>query len=151
MKKNKGFTIIELLVVIVIIGVLTGMGIYSFPKLFKKTLLKKTMNNVRAFYERTNRYATSAGVPYKLEINQDYEFLRCMEDASITSTRDSLDLGSGLDLGYSGSGPMTFTITPDGLAEDDDNIRRFFIYDKETGDSVLLYISPLGVMEARIK
>jgi len=152
MNKRKGFTLIELLVIIVIIGTLAGTGIYYFRGLFVRQRLEETMNNVRAFYQRTTRYATTTGENYRIELDRSNEFIRCLRDTTAVSTEDSVGLVPGLDLDFAGGdATITFTIKVSGIVEDNNNIRDFSIYDSDSKDSILFYISPLGEMEARIK
>ena len=151
MKDRYGFTLIELLVTIVIIGILAGIGIFYFRGLFMRSSLEATKNNVSAFYQRTSRYASSEGVNYIIEVNKSNDFMRCMKDATVTSTKDSLSFQSHLDLDFTaGGGTITFTINSDGTVDESDT-RYFTIGDSETGKTAEFYISPLGVMEAQIK
>ena len=110
MKSKKGFTLIELLVVIVVIGVLSGIGIYYFRGLFVRQHLEETRNDVIAFYQRTNRYATTDGEDYKIEVDRQNEFIRCMIDQASATTKDSLGIRSDLDLEHTVGGTITFTV-----------------------------------------
>lgn len=145
--KNKGFTVIELIVVIIIIGLLTMFSIPAFRGLFAKSRLEESRNNIVAFYQAVHRYATASGVDYILEVDKSNATFRCMKDLPATEVRDSLRLGTGLSVNHAGAVSITFTFEPDGFVEDDDNIRRFAVYDTDTRDSLTFYISPLGVME----
>ena len=151
MIRNKGFTLIELLVVIVVIGVLSGVGIYYFRGLFVRQRLEETKNEVIAFYQRTNKYATTDGEDYKIEVDRQNEFLRCMKASAATVTKDSLGLRQGLDLEHSGGATITFTVNADGTVDDDDNERDFTVTDAEIGKTIEFYISPLGIMEVEVK
>lgn len=151
MIRRKGFTLIELMVVIVVIGVLAGIGIYYFRGLFVRQRLEESRNEVIAFYQRTNRYATTDGADYKLEVDKQNEFLRCMIAQAVATTKDSLGLRQGLDLEHTGGATITFNVNPDGTVDDDDNIRKFTITDSEIGKLIEFYISPLGVIESEVK
>ena len=146
--KNKGFNIVELIVVIVIMGVLTMIAIPAFRGVFMRGRLEEARNQVFAFYQRTQRYATTTGISYKLQIDRGTERLRCMEENVAAAVKDSLILDWGLDLNHlAGASNMVFTVEADGFVRDDDNIREFRIDDSNTGKSLVFYISPLGVME----
>jgi prepilin-type N-terminal cleavage/methylation domain-containing protein len=142
--KNKGFTIIELIVVIVIVGILSLFAIPAFRSLFGKSRLEEARNDVIAFYQAVNRYATAEGVNYVLEVNAGNNSLRCMKEGLPAKVRDSVALCSRLDLT---GATITFTVQSDGFVRDNDDIRSFRIYDSDTKKELVFYISPLGVME----
>jgi prepilin-type N-terminal cleavage/methylation domain-containing protein len=141
--KKKGFTIVELIVVIGVISLLALLAIPAFRGLFAKSRLEEAGNYVVAFYQRVNRYAATEGVNYILEVNVVKDSLRCMKEG-LADVRDGVGLRSGLDLtGVN----ITFTVQPDGFVRDNDGTREFKIDDSATGRSLVFYISPLGVME----
>jgi len=140
--KTKGFTVIELIVIIIIIGILMVLAIPAFRGTFMRARLEGARNDVFAFYQRVNRYATTEGVNYTLEVNGTNESLRCMREGVTTKVRDSVVLRSELDLQ---GATITFTVQSDGFVRA--AVREFKIYDNDTQDSLTFYISPLGVME----
>ncbi len=146
--KNKGFTVIELLVVILIMGLLVLLAVPAFRGVFMKGRLEQAGNEVFAFYQRVNRYATTEGVNYVLEVKADKDSLRCIKEGGAGVVRDAIGLHKGLDLT---GAVITFTVQSDGFVIDDDDIREFKIDDSHTGKSLVFYISPLGVMEVNRK
>lgn len=148
--KNRGFTIVELMVVIVIIGILFTLGIPSFRRVFGQSRLEQAGNEVVAFYQRVNRFATSEGVNYLLEIDVTDDRLRCIKEGT-GAVRDIAEIGSRLDLSDSAGVNITFTVEADGFVRDNDGIREFEIYDSTTEKTLMFYISPLGVMEVNKK
>lgn len=141
--KNKGFTAVELIVVIVIIALLFSFAVPAFRTLFVKGRLEEAGNQVVAFYQMVNRYATTEGVDYILEVDPGNKTLRCMRQG-IADVRDKLKLCSRLTM--SGA-TITFTVESDGFVRDNDGTREFKIDDSHTGKTLVFYISPLGVME----
>ncbi|MBN1695409.1 prepilin-type N-terminal cleavage/methylation domain-containing protein [candidate division WOR-3 bacterium] len=145
--KNKGFTIIELIVVIVIAGVLLLLAVPAFRGLYNKGQLEVARNEVMGFYQRAHRYATTAGVDYVLQVDETKGVLRCMVDTTSVIVRDSLVLSSRLSIYHGGGGSLSYVLHPDGFVEYGDTLTGFFVSDKNTGDSLKFYISPLGTIE----
>lgn len=66
MKRNKGFTLVELLVVVVIIGILTGVGVTSVSSV-NATSAKKAAAQIDAYLSVVRTKCMSrAGSPYAL-------------------------------------------------------------------------------------
>jgi prepilin-type N-terminal cleavage/methylation domain-containing protein len=148
--KIKGFTIIELIVVILVMGILTAISLFSYRSLFSKSRLEETMNEVRAFYEGINRKAVTEGYKYTLQIDRNDDYLRYI--SSDGSNRDSLILREDLDLNFLGGiNPISLTVHVDGFVKDEHDVRDFSLKDEKTGDSASFYISPLGVLEVRLR
>lgn len=142
--KKKGFTVIELIVVIVIISILVLIAVPAFRGLFAKSRLEEAGNGVVAFYQRVNRFAATEGVNYILEVNEGLNSLRCMKEGLPATVRDEIVLRSGVSLT---GATITFRVQADGFVKDLNDTREFQIDDSETGRSLVFYISPLGVME----
>ena len=123
------------------------ISVAAFRGLFSKGRLEEARNSVMGFYQLVHRHATASGVNYLLEVDETNGAFRCMKDLPVTNVTDSLRLCSRLSVNHAGAGSITFTFEPDGFVEDDDNIRRFTVYDTDTHDSLAFYISPLGIME----
>jgi prepilin-type N-terminal cleavage/methylation domain-containing protein len=148
--KKKGFTIIELIVVIVIMGLLMLMAIPAFHTLFAKSRLEEARNDVIGFYQRVNRYAAAEGVDYIIAIDGDLGSFRCVTDTTSCYPKDTLVLCPRLSLTYEGdSASLVFMVQRDGFVKAQN--RRFSIYDSDTRKELEFYISPLGVMEVTEK
>lgn len=59
---SKGFTLVELLIVIVIIGILTGVVLLTFAGVQQKARNTKTVSNVRQYYTAIQLYRASRGL-----------------------------------------------------------------------------------------
>ncbi len=148
--KNKGFTVIELIVVVILMGILSSIAVFSYRSLFARTRLEETMNQVRAFYGEINRRAVNEGYKYTLQLDRENEELRYI--SSNASKTDSLVLREELDLVFlGGKNIICLDVHVDGFVKDVDDVREFSVLDAETGKSIIFYISPLGVMEARLQ
>ncbi len=64
MKKmnKKGFTLVEIMIVVAIIGLLAAIGIPSFQKARENSLAKTKVNNVRIVNAAVSQYAMEQGL-----------------------------------------------------------------------------------------
>jgi prepilin-type N-terminal cleavage/methylation domain-containing protein len=149
--KDRGFTIIELIVVIIIAGILVAIAMPAFRNLFAKSRLEEARNQVIGFYQGAHRYATTTGVDYVLQVDETNGRFRCLADTTSAVARDSLVLCSGLDLSHGAAGSLSFILQPDGFVRYTDTLTRFSITDEKTGNLLEFYISPLGTVEVEKK
>jgi prepilin-type N-terminal cleavage/methylation domain-containing protein len=55
-RNNKGFTLIELMIVVVIIGILAAIAIPNFLKVQNKAKTKACLSNRKVIYDACNKY-----------------------------------------------------------------------------------------------
>lgn len=80
--KSKGFSLVELMVVLALIGVTTGIGAVYISS--SETELRKFTRNVRFDLERAKQEAVARKDTVLLEISYDPPSLDCDEDGSLT-------------------------------------------------------------------
>jgi type IV pilus assembly protein PilE len=68
MKNKKGFTMGELLVVVIIIGVLTGAGVAQYTSFIKKSRALEALTTARSMAESANRFYGERGTYSGMDI-----------------------------------------------------------------------------------
>jgi len=61
MKKNKGFTLVEIMIVVVIIGLLAAMAVPAFQQVRKSSTEKATLNDLRQIAAAADQYFLDQG------------------------------------------------------------------------------------------
>lgn len=78
--RNKGFTIVEVLIVIVVISILVGIIFVSYNNVKKTTYNSQIISGVQSYYEAIKAYKLSKGVypQTQPEVNGDHLAMTCL-------------------------------------------------------------------------
>ena len=68
-RSNKGFTLVEIMIVVVIIGLLAAMAIPAFQKVRQSSQDKAVLNNARQLSAAADQYYLENGVSTVLSVN----------------------------------------------------------------------------------
>ena len=72
LKAKKGFTLIEMLVVVLIIGILAGIALPQYNQAVEKARLSEVLINAKAIEDSIDRYLLQNGFPYEQISFQDF-------------------------------------------------------------------------------
>jgi prepilin-type N-terminal cleavage/methylation domain-containing protein len=121
LRNQQGFTLVELSVVIVIIGVLAAFGVPKFKNAVERSKAAEAFNYLSALRESQERYqarqGTYAADPTNLDISiptLKYFILGTVQAGATNSLEDSWTLTLTRSGSSGGYGPYTVTFTQDG-------------------------------------
>ena len=145
---KNGFTIIELGIAIVIIGILIGLSVMNFSKDRSRNIINDKVNAIRNLYIRTNKVAVTSGKDCQFLVDKANNIVLGMQNGYII-TGDSIYLDPNRFAISIPNNILTFTVTPGGVANTTDSTRTFILKDIKSNRQKSIFISPLGVMEVK--
>jgi len=119
-KKEKGFTLIELIIVITLIGILVGLGLPQFKNATKRTREAALKENLFTFRKLINQYYVDKGYyPQSLQMLVEEEYLfRIPIDPMTKSTETWVEIPQVLTLEEMAAGTMPGIVDVQSGSED---------------------------------
>ncbi len=119
-KKEKGFTLIELIIVITLIGILVGLGLPQFKNATKRTRETALKENLFTLRKLINQYYVDKGYyPQSLQTLVEEEYLfRIPEDPMTRSTETWVEIPQVLTLEEMAAGTMPGIVDVQSGSED---------------------------------
>ena len=113
-QSSKGFTLVEIMIVVVIIGLLAAMAIPAFQKVRASSQDKAVLNNLRQLSSAADQYFLEKGVTSvassELVGTDTTQYIKQIQTVAQESYTANINQGAGITAaGVAGSRTITFT------------------------------------------
>jgi type IV pilus assembly protein PilA len=110
-KSKKGFTLVEIMIVVVIIGLLAAMAIPAFQKVRTTSQTKAITNNLRQLASAADQYFLEYGVTTvaQTELVGTDKYVKTLD--SVANETYPTNIVQGTDLSATGGTPGTITFS----------------------------------------
>ena len=120
MRKQSGFTIVELLIVIVVIGILAGLVVTTFSGVQKSARDKERQTDVKAIHGQLEAYyATNGRYPTLANLNDEDWVKENLKGLDLDALKDPKGANSTF-VGAAAANAYAYAVTPTGCDNDDE-------------------------------
>lgn len=153
----KGYTLIEILVSLVIIGILFGVGFITFRDFSRRQVLTSVARQIKGDLKLAQEYALSGQKPmddntcvrlvgYRIKFSStSYGVYRvCSGGEDPVEGKDNISITSGVTMVAS---PTSITFKVLGQGTDLENDLTIILTQEATGDTATINVSPSGKIE----
>lgn len=98
--RETGFTLVELMVVIVILGILVAIGLAQMSSATQRAKEAGTKTNMHAFQTLVEIYAVDFTGYYPANVEQLFQYSIERNDKTLSAMKNSYGYGSGIDKSY---------------------------------------------------
>jgi prepilin-type N-terminal cleavage/methylation domain-containing protein len=143
MKRSKGFTAIEVLVVVTILGILLAIGVPFYFSYRPRLILNRAAAQIRSdlMLNRQRAVTTSNTYFFKYDsANQSYEILRVVDGGDTLVFAEKF-LPPSIHMDGDASLPDTLNFYPNGLTNGQG---RLFLYHSGTNDTIRVIVTRSG-------
>lgn len=113
-KRNAGFTLVEIMIVVVIIGLLAAMAIPAFQKVRSSSQDKAVLNNLRQLSSAADQYFLEKGASQvataTLVGTNSSQYIKLVQTVALETYDTNISQGQGVSAsGVAGARTITFT------------------------------------------
>ena len=109
LKRNQGFTLVELMITVIILGIFSAIAIPSFTNLINNNRVQSTSNELASLLNYARSTAAQTNATYIVCINNGIWTVKKGWDCSSASDLRSYETPAGITITYTNSAlPMTF-------------------------------------------
>lgn len=113
--KNKGWTIVETIVVIALMGIVLGIGIPQFQKYISRAKLENAKSEIFATLRVARSNALSEQITYQVIFDESANSYRMVPGGGSKVLPDGVEINNSVDITYEFHADRTANVNPSNL------------------------------------
>lgn len=143
--KNEGFTLIETLIIVVIIGILSAIAAPSFLGILNRNKVSSTLSEVRGAFQEAQRESMRKGMACTVKLNKTTNTVSSTPSKCLVTGTRTLDSSVGMETKDTPIQSIQFSHRGTIILNDGTTL-VFFNKDNYSNKKCLVISSPLGIM-----